>query len=204
MKKFLVFLTLGILIGLPFSNVKAQQALAVGTLAPEFSGTSVTGEKVSLNKLRKKGPVIIMFYRGEWCPFCNSQAKAMQDSLKYIIDAGGSVVAISPEKTENAKKSIQKSGATFPFLHDRNAEIMNAYGVAFKVDDKTKAKYKEYGIDFDEVNGENGATLPVPAVYIVGTDGIIKWVHFNKDYRVRPSVATLAEQLNALKINSLN
>lgn len=198
MKAQLILLALLALVVLSVP-VYAQQALAVGTKAPDFSSTSVTGEKISLSKLRKNGPVIVMFYRGEWCPFCNAQAKAMQDSLKFITQAGGSVVAISPEKTENAKKSIEKSGATFPFLHDKKAEIMNAYGVTFTLDEKTQARYKDYGLDLSEANGENGPVLPVPAVYIVGTDGTIKWAYFNPDYRVRPSVATLVAQLNALK-----
>ena len=176
----------------------AQQPLAIGTLAPVFSGTPVVGPEFSLAEAIGKGPVIVMFYRGQWCPYCNAQAKTMQDSLKYITALGGSVVAVSPEKTDNARRIIKKSGATFPFIHDKNSEVMNAYGVAYQVDEKTQKKLKFFGVNLEEDNEENGAVLPVPAVYIVGTDGLIKWVYFNENYKVRPSVAMLVAQLNLL------
>ncbi|MFX6435367.1 redoxin domain-containing protein, partial [Acinetobacter baumannii] len=94
----------------------------------------------------------------------NKQLKAIQDSLSMIVGKGASLIAISPEKAENVAKTIAKTNATYPIIFDDGLQIMNLYKVAFKVDDATVARYKTFGVDFNEANGSNGAVLPVPAV----------------------------------------
>lgn len=171
------------------------EGLKAGDAAPAFSAKDQDGNKVSLKEMLKKGPVILLFYRGQWCPYCNKQLASYTDSLQLIKQAGASVLAVTPETPDNIRKTIEKTKASFPVIEDNELAIMKQYRVNFAVDEKTIARYKGYGIDFTEANGSNGANLPVPATYIIGTDGKIKYVFFNTDYRRRVSVRELLENL---------
>lgn len=189
---------LGLLItALPFL-VLAQQnptGIEVSSKAPVFAAKDQAGNMIKLAEYNKKGPVVLVFYRGQWCPYCNKQLKAIQDSLSMIVGKGASLIAISPEKAENVAKTIAKTNATYPIIFDDGLQIMNLYKVAFKVDDATIARYKTFGVDFNEANGSNGAVLPVPAVYIVGKNGDIIFRHFDPDYRKRVSVKEILSHL---------
>ncbi|MBR2648611.1 MAG: AhpC/TSA family protein [Sediminibacterium sp.] len=182
---------------LPFF-VLAQQnptGIEVSSKAPVFAAKDQAGNMIKLAEYNKKGPVVLVFYRGQWCPYCNKQLKAIQDSLSMIVGKGASLIAISPEKAENVAKTIAKTKATYPIIFDDGLQIMNLYKVAFKVDDATVARYKTFGVDFNEANGSNGAVLPVPAVYIVGKNGDIIFRHFDPDYRKRVSVKEILSHL---------
>jgi peroxiredoxin len=169
--------------------------LKVGDMAPMFSGTDQNGQQFSLQAALKKGDVILMFYRGQWCPYCNKQMSQMNDSLSTITSKGATVVAISPEVQENVAKTIEKTKASFPVISDTKMQIMKDYKVNFAVPQATIDRYKNFGIDFNVANGENGANLPVPATYVIGKDGKIKYVFFNPDYRKRASVKEIASYL---------
>ncbi|MEP7237233.1 MAG: peroxiredoxin-like family protein [Ferruginibacter sp.] len=169
--------------------------LKVGDVAPEFTAKDQDGKTISLKKALKKGPVVMLFYRGQWCPFCNKQLSYFSDSLSMLTDKGATLLAITPETEENVKKTIEKTKTVFPVLEDEGMLIMKMYKVNFAVDEKTITKYKAYGIDFDKANGGNGANLPVPATYIIGKDGKIKYVFFNTDYRKRASVLDILNNL---------
>ena len=152
------------------------KGLKVGDKAPEFAAKDQSGRVVSLKEALKRGPVVMLFYRGQWCPFCNKQLSHYSDSLALISAKGATVLAITPETGENVKKTVEKAKANFPVLEDEGLTIMKLYKVNFAVDEKTITKYKGYGIDFENANGSNGANLPVPATYIIGKDGKIKYV----------------------------
>jgi peroxiredoxin len=171
------------------------QGLRVNDTAPLFTAKDQSGKTVNLKSLLKKGPVVMMFYRGEWCPFCNKQLTEMQDSLMMVTSKGATVVAITPEKPENILKTIEKTKASFPVLFDDGLKIMKDYKVAFAVAPTMIEKYKEYGIDFSVVNGDNGANLPVPAVYIISKEGKIIYRYFDENYRKRLSVRELVKRL---------
>jgi peroxiredoxin len=185
------------LIALPFFMLAQQNPTGIEVMAkaPVFAAKDQMGNMVKLAEYNKKGSVVLVFYRGQWCPYCNKQLRAIQDSLSMILEKGASLIAISPEKTESVAKTIAKTKATYPILFDDGLQIMNLYKVAFKVDDATVARYKNFGIDFNEANGSNGAVLPVPAVYIVGKDGNIVFKHFDPDYRKRVSVKEILSYL---------
>ena len=184
-----------------FSNAFAQaetvypEGLKVGDIAPDFSAKDQDGKTISLKESLRTGPVIMLFYRGQWCPYCNKQMSRYSDSLSILTAKGASVLAITPETAENVKKTIEKTKSTFPLLEDQGLAIMKMYKVNFAVDEKTIVKYKGYGIDFDKANGVNGANLPVPATYVIGKDGKIKYVFFNTDYRKRASVMNILNNL---------
>ncbi|MFM6925528.1 MAG: peroxiredoxin-like family protein [Ferruginibacter sp.] len=171
------------------------EGLKVGDAAPMFTAKDQNGKSVNLKKALKNGPVVILFYRGQWCPFCNKQLSHFSDSIQMLIGKGVSVLAITPETAGNVIKTVEKTRSAFPIIADEGMAIMKMYKVNFSVDENTIAKYKGYGIDFDKANGSNGANLPVPATYIISKDGIIKYAFFNTDYRKRASVEDILNNL---------
>lgn len=172
------------------------KGLNLNDQAPDFSAKDQNGKTVSLKNELKKGAVVLVFYRGQWCPFCNRQLKQLEDSLSLIKEKGATLLTITPEKEENISKTISKTKATYSILHDEGLKIMNSYDVTFQVDDKTIESYKKYGIDFTQANGEaNGAHLPVPAVYVVNKQGKIIYKYFDVDYRKRSSVKEILAHL---------
>lgn len=171
------------------------RGLKVGDTAPSFTTTDNNGKSFSLGVALQKGDVVLMFYRGQWCPYCNKQMSQMNDSLLLITGKGATVVAISPEIQENVVKTIKKTKASFPVISDVQMKIMKDYQVNFTVPQTAIDRYKNFGIDFTVANGENGANLPVPATYVIGKNGKIKYVFFNPDYRKRASVKEIASYL---------
>ncbi len=185
---FLAFLRIG-------NAQTSPKGLMVGEEAPDFTATDQYGKKVNLKSLLKEGPVVLVFYRGEWCPFCNKYLKQLEDSLPLISQRGAKVLTVSPEKAENIAKTVKKTRASYSVLHDEGMKIMKAYDVAYPVDEKTILRYKRAGIDLQFANGDNGASLPVPAVYIISTTGKITYRFFNWDYKIRASVKAILQSL---------
>ena len=171
------------------------QPLAVGTVAPAFKTRDAAGRPVELKQLLKKGPVVLYFYRGQWCPSCSKQLSQLQDSLQLLTAKGAQVVVITPETLENIGKTVAKTKASFPIVHDRSFAIMTAYHTAFTVDQPTALKYKSFGVDLRQANGAQEDVLPVPATYVIGRNGRIKYVYFNPDYKQRASVRRIAAAL---------
>ncbi len=169
--------------------------LKVNATAPGFSARNQYGNIISLGDELKKGPVVLVFYRGQWCPHCNKHLKLLEDSLSFITAKGATVIAVTPEQPENISKTIDKTKASYSILADDSLKIMKSYGVAFAVDEKTIEKYKQYGIDFANANGNNGANLPVPALYIIDKNGKITYRYFNSNYTKRSSIAEVLAQL---------
>ncbi len=186
----LIFIT-----SVAFITDSDPEGLKKGDKAPEINTKDTKGKKIELKAMLAKGEVVVIFYRGFWCPYCNKQLSNLQDSLKMITAKGASVIAITPEIDKNIEKTLQKTKVAFPIIHDKNNEIMKAYKVNYQVNTETLQKLKEYGINLNENNGENGSTLPVPAVYIIDKSGNIKYSYFNPDYRKRASVADILNNL---------
>jgi peroxiredoxin len=174
---------------------EAPKGLAVQAKAPEFSAKDQSGTTVNLKDQLKKGSVVLVFYRGQWCPHCNRQLSKLEDSVQLIKAKGASLIAVTPEKQENIKKTVAKTKASYPILFDEGLQIMKSYDVAYAVDNTTIEKYKKYGIDFNESNGVNGANLPVPAIYVINKEGVIVYRHFDPDYRNRATVAEILKHL---------
>jgi peroxiredoxin len=197
MKKIFLLLFLALINILTFAQVELNkpQGLIAGDIAPNFSGLDQNGNKINLKDALSKGNVILIFYRGQWCPYCNKQLSQLNDSLSYLTLKGATVLAVTPETAVNIQKTVSKTNASFSIIEDKGLAIMKAYKVNFEVDEKTISKYKGHGIDFEKANGENGANLPVPATYIIDKDGKIKYAYFNTDYRKRVSVKEIVENL---------
>jgi peroxiredoxin len=170
--------------------------LKAGDKAPDFTGYDQKGKQVELKKLLTQGPLILFFYRGNWCPICNRYLKGYQDSLKVLTDQGFNVVAITPESIENVENTVKLHGLTFTVIYDCQEKIMKDYDLMFDVtkayQDKVKANHS---IDIAQYNGRDVAHLPVPATYIINRDGIIVAVQFDPDYKNRASVKWMLKNL---------
>lgn len=180
------------------SSVQAQEApegLFIGSRAPDFRATDQHGQALRLKDLLKEGKVVLVFYRGYWCPFCNRELAQLQDSLSLLTEKGARVLAVSPESPESLKQTAEKTGATFSLISDTELKIMKAYEVEFELPENTITRYRNSNIDIQKINGKNGAYLPVPAVYIIDKEATVTYRFFNQDYRKRPSVAELLKQL---------
>ncbi|MGI8599719.1 MAG: peroxiredoxin-like family protein, partial [Chitinophagaceae bacterium] len=172
------------------------EGLFINSKAPDIKAKDQNGGDVVLKDLRKKGPVVVLFYRGHWCPYCNKELSRFQDSLQLLTDKGATLIAITPESTEGINQTITKTGATFPIVFDEGMHISKKYGVSFVVDDKTAARYKNFGTDLLQINRQKTPTLPVPAVYVINRDGTITYRFFESDYKRRPSVQEIIQHLN--------
>lgn len=171
------------------------EGLKVGEMAPDFKVKDQSGDTLHLTELLKGSKVVLSFYRGAWCPYCNRQMAELQDSLQMILDKGATLIAISPELPESYNKMIAKTGATFSVVHDENYKVMKAYKTAFVVDKETVERYDKKGLDLKWANGNTDHILPVPATYIIGKDGVIDYIYFNTNYRKRATVKEILSHL---------
>lgn len=194
MKK-LSLLFAALFVGYIVFGQEAPEGLFLNSRAPDFKAKDQNGNDVRLKDLLKKGKVVLVFYRGEWCPYCNKNLKRLEDSLQLITAKGATLVAVSPEKAESIVKTIEKTSAEYPILHDEDLKIMKAYDVEFEVPENTLKRYRNAGIKIDEVNGKNGNYLPVPATYIIDKEATITYRFFNQDYKKRPSVKEILDHL---------
>ncbi|MEI6854029.1 MAG: peroxiredoxin-like family protein [Bacteroidota bacterium] len=178
-----------------------QDTLAMHSQAPLFEAMDDSGQKVSLQQLLLKGPVVVSFYRGQWCPYCNRHMSNLQDSLSFITALGASLVAITPEKNEEISKTISKTGASFSIIYDEGHKIMDAYKVTFKVDGFKNLLHFAEGVNINKASGNTDNVLPVPATYIIAPDGSIIGRHFDTDYTVRMPVKDILKVLNSFRSN---
>lgn len=179
---------------LTYENYK--EPLKVGEIAPEFVSFDHKGNKISLSGLLKTGPVVLIFYRGQWCPVCNKHLSDLQAGLEKVKEKGAQIIAVTPEKPEYINQTISKTHISFPVLYDKDYIIMKSYKLDFVPKKETTAKYNLFlNADLKNAHSDDSQTLPVPATYIIGTDGIIKYVHFNPDYKDRASIQDILNNL---------
>lgn len=158
-------------------------ALKVGQPAPSFTLPDALGNSVSLSTLLASGPVVISFYRGEWCPFCNIQLRALQQALPAMKQLGASLVAISPEKPDHAIVAAEKNNLTFPVLTDFSNNVARQFGIVFQVGQELQEFSRNvFKNDLALRNGENSYELPVPATYVIDASGIIRFAHVEVNY----------------------
>lgn len=173
----------------------APEGLFIASKAPDFKAKDQYGKEIRLKDLLKKGRVVLVFYRGNWCPYCNKALARFQDSLSFITNKGATLLAVSPEKPESVTETTTKTKATYSVLHDEGLKIMKAYDVAFEVPENTITRYKNSGLDIEKNNGNNGRYLPVPAVFVIDKESTIRYRFFEFDYKKRPTVKEILEYL---------
>lgn len=178
-----------------------KKALKLGDSAPAFVLVNAFGERINSIELLKKGPLVINFYRGAWCPFCNLELAAYQDVLPDIEALGGQLVAISPELPDKAMTLSEKHKLKFQILSDTNNLIAREYGIVFTVDKKLRRLYRLMNINLSTSQGNKNYELPVPATYIIGKNGIIILSHVDTDYTNRLDPSEVIECLKAMQLN---
>lgn len=174
---------------------QAQRAIHQGQKAPDFTLPDAKGQKVRLSDLLKKGPVVLTFYRGGWCPFCNLQLKSYQEHLAQLRAQGAELVAVSPQTPDATVATAEKDALTFPVLSDVGNQVARTYGLVFRLPDAVVPIYKQFGIELEKHNGDASHELPMPATYLIGQDGIVKLSQVEADYKKRMPIETLLAAL---------
>lgn len=162
-----------------------DNALQVGAKVSNFSLNNHSAEQVELADLLNNGPVIISFYRGNWCPYCNLELKALNDHLPEFKTHNAQLVAISPQLPDETLSSAQKNALEFDVLSDINNKVAEQFGLLFTLDERIVALYSQFGIDFEKYYGNKSYKLPLPATYVINQKGIITYAFLNEDYTLR-------------------
>jgi peroxiredoxin len=164
----------------------AQRALKAGDRLPVFALPDPDGNMVSSAELLTHGPLVISFYRGVWCPYCNMELQALQAAVPRFEEFGAKLVAISPQNPINSRKSVRQNNLSFPILSDAHNDVAAAFGLRFEMPDYLIELYKSLKNDLPAFNGDPSWTLPMPARFVVGQDGTILYAEVNPDYTRRP------------------
>lgn len=164
----------------------AAGALKAGNEAPEFALKDPDGNAISSADLLARGPLVVSFYRGVWCPYCNMELQALQAALPLFREVGASLVAISPQTAANSRKSVRTGKLEFPILSDPHNDVAAAFGLRFQLPDYLIDLYKQLKNDLQTFNGDASWTLPMPGRFVIGQDGVIRYAEVNPDYTRRP------------------
>ena len=196
MVKILSFLLTGVALASAQTN---SVPLKVGDTIPDVTLRTEEDQSVSLRQLVSAKPTVLIFYRGGWCPFCNRHLQALAGIEDDLAKAGAQLLAISMDQPSKLKATPDRDKLHYRLLSDNEAVAAKAFGIAFKVDDATIEKYKTYGINLEAASGKDHHILPHPAVFVVSTNGVIRFAHVNPDYKVRLEPSKILEAARANK-----
>ncbi|MEO0406448.1 MAG: peroxiredoxin-like family protein [Cyanobacteria bacterium P01_A01_bin.135] len=179
-----------------------DQALNVGDSLPPFTLPNATGTAVNSQNLLEQGPVVITFYRGGWCPYCNLELRALQQSLPAIQQQGATLVAISPQTPDNSLSTAEKNELAFEVLSDVGNAVARQFGLVFQLPEALRPVYENFGIDLPAHNGDDAFELPLAATYVVAPSGQVVAAFVSADYRQRMEPSEIVAALEALKISA--
>ena len=174
-----------------------SRALKIGDRAPDLALPDALDKRVRLNDLWGQGPLVVVFYRGGWCPYCNLELKAWQRRLAELEHMGASLVAISPQTPDNSLSTAEKNELAFPVLSDSALQAAESFGVAFELSPELVALYRLVGNDLPTLNGNGRWVLPLPATYVIDRNGRIMFAHVEADYRQRAEPTDVLAALEA-------
>lgn len=175
------------------------RAVVEGDCAPNFRLPEARGGSVELQALLKHGPVVLTFYRGQWCPYCNLELRAYQKLLPQLQALGAGLVAVSPQTPDNSLSTAEKNELNYPVLSDVGLHVARAYGLAFELPSELVELYRrQWNNDLVKWNGEGGWSLPIPATYLIGQDARIALAHVDPDYRDRLEPEAVLARLRTL------
>jgi peroxiredoxin len=177
---------------------QADRALATGAQAPRFSLPAATGRTLALDDLLADGPVVLTFYRGAWCPYCNIALRSLQQHHDAIAARGARLVAVSPQIPDESLTLAEKHGLAFDVLSDIGSDTAKQYGLAFDLPADLAAVYDKLGFDLPRVNDGHPRTLPLPATYVIDRAGVIRWTYVATDYTTRAEPADILAALDLL------
>lgn len=179
-------------------RILADGARKAGDVFPAVALTNQTGGTTDLAQLLANGPLVVTFYRGGWCPYCNLELRAYQNALPEITALGARLVAISPETPDNTLSTADKNALAFDVLSDTQGRLADALGIRFELSPAIKALYQKFGHDLPARNGDDKWSLPMPATYVVAKGGRIALAHVEPDYRKRMEPSRALDALRAL------
>ena len=172
--------------------------LKLGETAPDFTLPDSTGRQVRLSALLKDGPVVLVFYRGAWCPFCNMHLHVLNESLPEFRRHGAQLVAVTPQKPDRSAKQLKEKGYPFVVLSDLDSSAMKAYRLLYQMGPKLVKLYKKFGIDVESFNGLGRNVLPVPGTFVIDQNGSVRARHADTDYTKRMEPAEIVKTLKEL------
>ncbi len=181
------------------TDARQVHPLSVGEKAPACRLRRPDGQEADLGTLYRQKPTVLIFYRGGWCPYCNAHLGQIATVEPELLSMGYQVLAISPDRPEELAKTLDKHDLTYQLLSDSDAVLAQAFGLVFRVDEPMLEKYRGFGIDLELASGRDHHMLPVPAVYIVDTTGIIRFAHWDADYKKRLKPETLLKAAGAIR-----
>lgn len=167
------------------ADASEVQPLLPGMAAPAFSLRDANGANVAFTPGELQKPVILTFFRGGWCPYCNLHLAELRKAESELRELGFELWFISPDRPELLYESLEQPDIGYTVYSDARLEAMRAFGIAFRLNDELNGKYLEYGINLDEISGQGDHVLPAPSTFLVGTDGVIHFQYTNPDYTVR-------------------
>ena len=163
----------------------SESAIGVDDPAPDFALPNATAKSVVLKDLLRSGPVVLTFYRGGWCPYCNIQLRAYQGVLPEITGLGGRLVAISPQLPDNSLDTVNKNALTFDVLSDVGNKVARQYGLVYALPEEIRSALRSNNKPLPSINGDESWELPVPATFVVASDQHVALAHIEVDYRKR-------------------
>ena len=179
-----------------YRSAKEAKGLQVGDKVQDFTALDLHDNLFRLSDALQKGPVVLIFYRGQWCPYCNKHLSNLEDSLKLIYDKGATVIAVSPEKSEFLRQTAEKTRAEFALLYDEGYRISDQFDVTFRPDSMTRGIYNTMlGADLKNAHSDDSQQLPIPATFIIGKDSKIVWRQFDPDYKKRSTVSDIVKNI---------
>lgn len=176
----------------------ADRAPKVGEGFMSFELPNQAGKLRSLDELLQHGPVVVTFYRGGWCPYCNLELRAYQEVLPQITAAGATLVAITPELPDESLSTSEKNELQFQVLTDKDAEYSRELGLVFTLPEELRPIYQGFGIDIEKHNGEGQFDLPLAATFVIGVDGKVAFSFATADYTQRAEPSNVVAALESL------
>ena len=173
----------------------AARALQVGAKAPDVTLPDALNRPVQLSALWQRGPLVLVFYRGGWCPYCNLELRAWQQQADALQHLGSQLVAVSPQTPDNSLSTAEKNELAFPVLSDSGLAAAQAFGIAFTMNADLVELYSRVGNDLPTLNGNGQWVLPIPATYLIDATGRISLAHVDADYRERAEPLRVLEAL---------
>ncbi|MBK7399620.1 MAG: AhpC/TSA family protein [Myxococcales bacterium] len=174
--------------------------LAVGAKVPDVHASDLAGNDASLAALYAKGPILLVFYRGGWCPYCNFEIRALTKAVPDFAKRGVTPVAVSVDRPENAAKTGAVYDIPFPVLADPDLAFLRAFHVEHHVDDAELAKLKGFGIDLEASSGRKHHVIAIPSLFVIDKEGVVRWAHSESKYTERPSVVQILAAIDGLKL----
>ncbi|MEM9059839.1 MAG: peroxiredoxin-like family protein [Pseudomonadota bacterium] len=177
---------------------QADRAVKAGDTAPDFVLTDQDGVTVALKDLLANGPVVVSFYRGVWCPYCNIELKALEEEVSEIRARGAQLIAVSMQGASDSRKSQRDNGLSFPIMTDKAGEVANQFGIRWSLQDYVIPIHEGFGVNLPRIHGDGQWNLPMPARYVIDTDGTVAYAEVNPDYTRRPDPSDLFPILDKL------